>query len=80
MARQAPSGNVAEEAAVETAREVRQQADDGLFRLSSGVVLKIKPVPPLLIRQAVAKIKRPKPPVIFLEDKGVEEENPDDPE
>ena len=48
--------------------------------LSNGVVLGVRPVPPLAIRQAVLNVPKPPVPVTFLEDKGREEENPNDPE
>jgi hypothetical protein len=47
--------------------------------LSSGIVLKVRPVPPLAIRQAVMNVERPRVPIVFIEEKGREEENPDDP-
>ena len=48
--------------------------------LSSGVRLRCKAVPPFLARKAISRIPRPQPPVVFLEDKGRQEENPNDPD
>lgn len=48
--------------------------------LSTGVVLKVKPFPRLFIFAVTARIKKPKVPVVFIESKGREEENPDDPD
>ena len=67
-----------EKAARITDAIVRPRSD--IVSLSNGIVLKLKPVPPFLARQAVISLQRPKPPVVFLEDKGREEENPNDPE
>jgi len=50
-----------------------------MVQLSSGIVLKVRPVPPLAIRQAVMNVERPRVPIVFIEEKGREEENPDDP-
>lgn len=47
--------------------------------LQSGVVLRLSPVPPELLRRAASKIPEPQVPRIYLEDKGREENNPNDP-
>ena len=54
------------------------------FTTSNGIVLKLKPVPPLLVMDAQRSIKEPTPPKIPNYDKGDEgdaplEENPSDP-
>jgi len=49
------------------------------FRLANGCLLGIKPVAPFLIRRAVTKLDRPSPPKVLIQDKGREEEVPDDP-
>lgn len=49
------------------------------YTTSIGVVFKLKKVPNLLIAEASRRIKMPQPPVVFIEDKGREEENPNDP-
>lgn len=48
--------------------------------LSCGVVLKFKPVPSLAIREAAMRIQVPEVPKVLMEDKGREEENPNDPD
>lgn len=48
--------------------------------LSTGVELKLKPVPKQLILQVTSKFKLPKVPTYFNESKGRDEENPDDPD
>lgn len=48
--------------------------------LSCGVVLKFKPVPSAAIREAVIRIKAPEVPRVLIEEKGREEENPNDPD
>lgn len=49
------------------------------FRLANGVTLSLKPVPPLLMRRAVANLSPPKVPTVYIDEKGREEENPNDP-
>lgn len=68
------------EAAAEAIEEAEPKPVNNLITLSNGVVLKLKSVPPFLVRQAVLKVERPKPPRMFIEDKGREEENPNDPD
>lgn len=45
---------------------------------STGVKLRLNRIPRLLVGE-LAKIVRPKPPIVFIEDKGRSEENPNDP-
>lgn len=47
---------------------------------SKGLVLRVKPVPNMIIMEARNRMQEPKPPKVFIEDKGVEEENPLDPD
>ena len=54
--------------------------EPGIVVLSTGVKLKIKTVPQLLLADIVKSFERPKPPVVFIEGKGRTEENPDDPD
>jgi hypothetical protein len=62
-------------------REAEKDAEDKyLIRLSSGVVLRGKQVPPLTMMKVMAYFQRPKPPVYFNETMGREIENPDDPD
>ena len=48
--------------------------------LSNGIVLRVKPVSPLLLRRATIHVADPKVPVVMIEEKGREEENPNDPD
>lgn len=50
------------------------------FELSNGIVLKIKSVPPFLYQAVQNEFKAPPPPKVFIEEKGRDEENPNDPE
>jgi hypothetical protein len=50
------------------------------FELSNGIVLLLKPVPPLLVQAVTQEYQPPSPPKVFIEEKGREEENPNDPE
>ncbi len=47
--------------------------------LSSGYWVRIRPVSAHLIDGAQAQVKDPEVPVVFIEDKGRSEENPNDP-
>lgn len=49
------------------------------FELSNGIVLKLKPVPPLLLQAINQEFVQPDPPVVYMEDKGRDEPNPNDP-
>ena len=49
-------------------------------RLSNGIVLALKPIPPGIIERAADRLEKPTVPKVLLKDKGVEEENPGDPE
>ena len=50
------------------------------FTLSNGVTLHCKPVPPSLVADVERRFTEPRPPRMFIEAKGREEENPDDPD
>lgn len=47
--------------------------------LSNGIMLRLKPVPPGVLRRVVQAVKAPDVPVVFVESRGREEENPNDP-
>lgn len=49
--------------------------------LASGIRFRLKAVPPFLMREAHQKLRRlmPRPPVVHIEDKDTQEENPNDP-
>lgn len=73
--------DAARRAAAELMREIENAAEPpGQLTLSTGIVLRIKPVPQSLVRAAAAKVKPPAVPVIHNEDKGRAEENPSDPD
>lgn len=48
--------------------------------LSNGVVLKIRPVPPLAMREAATSEPQPKPPIVHIAAQDRDEENPNDPD
>lgn len=50
------------------------------FTLSNGIVLKVKPVAPYLMTAVVKEFEYPDPPKVYMEEKGRDEENPNDPE
>lgn len=50
------------------------------FTSKNGIIFKIKKVPNMLIADANRKIVFPRVPTVFIEDKGREEENPNDPD
>lgn len=66
-------------AAVGAARAENGSHPGGL-RLTNGVVLKLKPVPPFAVRQAAVEIKDPVVPVVYIQDKDRTEPNPNDPD
>lgn len=49
------------------------------YELTNGIVLRLKPVPPLLIQAVNNEFAPVAVPTVFLEDKGRKEENPNDP-
>lgn len=49
------------------------------YEMENGVVLRIKPVPPLVLRNAARGIVDPEVPMVHIESKGRDEPNPDDP-
>jgi hypothetical protein len=64
--------------AVELAK--RQQNEDGTVTLSTGVRVRLRPIPPGTMGEARASIVVPKVPVWVNPDKDREEPNPNDPE
>jgi len=50
------------------------------FTLTNGIVLGIKPVPPLLMHAVSQEFTPPDPPKVMMEEKGREEPNPNDPQ
>lgn len=49
------------------------------LELSNGIVLTLKPIAPFMITALSKEFEPPPPPKVFLEEKGREEENPNDP-
>lgn len=60
--------------------EEATKTQDDLIRLSTGVILRGKMSPPLILMQVMAAFPRPKVPVVMIKDMGREMENPDDPD
>lgn len=68
--------------AIEDAEAAELVSENGRLsvELSTGVVLKLRPVPRHFMYEATRRFTSPQVPVVFIEDKGREEENPSDPE
>ncbi len=68
--------------AVEAGEETEKKSANGraVVELSTGVKLKLRVVPRHFMYEVTRRFVKPKPPIIFIEDKGREEENPGDPE
>lgn len=60
--------------------EAIDEVEKNEVTLSTGVMLRIKQAPPLILIKVMAHFQRPKPPVFFNKLMGREMENPDDPE
>lgn len=52
---------------------------ESTFKCQKGVVLELRKVSRYIISDACEKIEIPKPPIVMIEEKGREEENPNDP-
>ncbi len=68
------------ESKVLRAMEQAESPQDNLIHLSTGVVLRGRMAPPLILMQVMSAFPRPKPPVVFIKDMGREMENADDPD
>jgi hypothetical protein len=71
------------DAIIEAAEEHIPETDgdeDNLIRLSTGVILQAEQVSPMLINDVVSLFPIPDPPTVYIEDKGVSEPNPNNPE
>lgn len=66
--------------AVGALESIEEDEDKFHVVLSSGIVLRIKPVPPLALRRAVTSVPPPAVPIVYIESKGREEPNPNDPD
>jgi hypothetical protein len=49
------------------------------FKLQNGIVLNLRPIPPLLIQAVNQEFHTPDPPKVYMEEKGRDEPNPNDP-
>lgn len=56
------------------------QSSDGLIHCSTGVVLTPRKVSPFVFQAVAEQFKDPEIPLVYLEDKGREERNPQNPE
>lgn len=59
--------------------EITRKGRFAEIKLHNGIVIGVKPLPPLLLQTIGAKFKTPDPPVVYMEEKGREEPNPNDP-
>lgn len=48
--------------------------------LENGIILRLKPVPPMVLRAASAGVKKPEVPIVLIPEKGRDEPNPNDPQ
>lgn len=77
---QGDSQNGASAAAADAVEAYRGDEQIESIALANGIVLALKTVPPLLIRDAAMRIPQPSVPVVHIEAKSREEENPGDPD
>ena len=71
--------DVTDQEPIEAAASAVEEVQDDTLTLQSGVVLRLKPISPGLLRRAAAKIPEPEVPRVYLDEKQREEENPNDP-
>lgn len=72
-------GNDVDTRVIRAIEDAKKPQDD-LIRLSTGVVLRGKQAPPMMLLTIMSAFPRPKPPTYFMEAVGREMENPDDPD
>ena len=65
---------------VNNVRDVSERRIERTVKLKTGVTVTLKAVPPILLRDSIASLKEPKPPMVDIESKGRKEENPNDPD
>ena len=70
----------AADVAIATAREAVEEKLKGSITLSSGIVLTLRDVPPLAMRQASMAVPLPDPPTVHIESTDRDEANPNDPD
>lgn len=66
--------------AVQVAKSMRSSIPTEPVQLSTGYWAHIHPVSAPLIDEASARVPEPRPPIVFVDDKGREEPNPNDPD
>jgi hypothetical protein len=66
--------------AVQVAKSMRGNIPTEPIKLSTGYWALITPVSAPLIDEASSRVPEPRPPTVFVDDKGREEENPNDPD
>ena len=71
--------DVSKNPAVIVAKE-GDESEEKIITLRSGVRVRLKPVPDMVVQRAMAKINKPKVPMWFNPDKEREEPNPNDPD
>ena len=79
MARVKHNSNESIAAQVAEKNEKNNTSVDNELKFSTGVVLRIKPVTPLVVMDISKRHKKPSIPLFMNEDKGRSEENPFDP-
>lgn len=76
-----PDEQAARRAAVDIAAGAdKQDPDKDVVELSNGIRLRVRTVPPLILRQPVQHLPEPQPPTVHLDKQNVDEPNPGDPE
>lgn len=75
-----PTRDEAARAAAEAAAAQENGRLPSELTLSNGIVLALRPIPPGIIERAVARLEKPKVPRREVPGKGVEEDDPSDPE
>lgn len=68
------------EAVIDSEGDEAPAKEDVFITLTNGVVLEVRGISPFLFRQVEKRFPDPPIPKVFLEDKGREEENPQNPE
>lgn len=69
-----------ENVVLEVAKEIREsESEKGILTLTTGVRIRYHPINPSVFTEVLAKMKPPRPPKVFIESKGKEEDNPLDP-
>lgn len=71
--------DVSKNPAVIVAKE-GDESEEKVITLRSGVRVRLKPVPDMVVQRAMAKINKPKVPMWYNPDKEREEPNPNDPD